>query len=87
MKKLNCETAADKLYEVAIKRFTDSHYLWLGDVQMMKTQSNDYLDLIKIANLVNGNDISRAAKAMFALDTEVRDYIPSNVFNWIADNR
>ena len=82
MKKLTDETAAQKVYEVAIKRFTDSHYIWLGDVEMMKTQSGDYLDLIKIANLINNGDTIKAMKKMYDLDTEVRDYIPDDVWHY-----
>lgn len=82
MKKLTDETAAQKVYEVALGRFTDAHYQWLGDAEMMKVQGSDYLDLIKIANLINNGDTVKAMKKMQDLDTEVRDYIPDDVWNY-----
>lgn len=85
--KLNNETAAEKIYDAALKRFNNAHEIWLGDVHMMQVQTDDYLDLIKVANLVNNEQLGEAAKAMFILDTEVRDTIPDDVFNWVVNSR
>ena len=80
--KLTDETASRKVYDVAINRFNRCHKLWLGDVGMMKVQSNDYLDLLKIANLINAGDLIKAMKQIYDLDTEVRDEIPDDVWNY-----
>jgi hypothetical protein len=80
--KLNNETAAGKVYDVAIKRFNKAHELWLGDVEMLTLQSKDYLDLVKIANLINAGEKAKAMKQIYNLDTEVRDYIPQDVWNY-----
>lgn len=85
--KLNNETAAKKIYDAALKRFNIAHQIFLGDVHMMNVYTDDYLDLIKVANLVNNEQLGEAAKAMFILDTAVRDTIPDEVFNWVVDNR
>lgn len=80
--KLNDETAAGKVYDVALKRFNEAHKLWFGDVEMLKVQTTDYLDLIKIANLINNGDTTKAMKQIYNLDTEVRDYIPQDVWDY-----
>lgn len=82
MKKLTDETAAGKVYDAAIKRFNRSHELFLGDVEMLKVQTSDYLDLVKIANLINAGEILTAMKKIYHLDTEVRDEIPQDVWDY-----
>ena len=80
--KLTDETASAKVYDVAINRFNRCHKLWLGDVAMMKVQTSDYLDLLKIANLIHAGDLIKAMKQIYDLDTEVRDEIPDDVWNY-----
>ena len=80
--KINDETAAQKVYDVAIARFNKAHKLWLGDVDMLNVQTKDYLDIIKIANLINNGDKVKAMKQIYNLDTEVRDYIPQDVWDY-----
>ena len=82
--KLNDETAAKKVYDAAIKRFNRAHELWLGDVNMLTVHTKDYLDLIKIANLINANQLTKAMKQIDNLDTEVRDEIPQDVWDYIT---
>jgi hypothetical protein len=80
--KLNDETAAGKVYDAAIKRFNRAHELWLGDVDMLNVHAKDYLDIIKVANLINAGERAKAMKKMYDLDTEVRDEIPNDVWNY-----
>jgi hypothetical protein len=49
---------------------------------MLTLQSKDYLDLVKIANLINAGEKAKAMKQIYNLDTEVRDYIPQDVWNY-----
>lgn len=80
--KLNDETAAKKVYDAAIKRFNRAHELWFGDVNMLTLHTKDYLDIIKIANLINNGDTIKAMKQIYNLDTEVRDEIPQDVWDY-----
>lgn len=82
MKKLTDETAASKLFDAALARFTNAHKNFAGDIGMMKVQGSDYLDLTAIANLIKDGETSRAMKKMYDLDTEVRDDIPQDVWDY-----
>jgi len=84
---MNIETAARKVWKAAGNRFNEAHKNWEGDSKMMLIQTKDYLDIIEIADLINSEEIKKAARKVMDLDTEVRDDIPSDVFNWLMDNR
>ena len=49
---------------------------------MLKVQTSDYLDLVKIANLINNGQTLKAMKKIHDLDTEVRDEIPQDVWDY-----
>jgi hypothetical protein len=85
--KLNNETVAEMIYSAAYERFNKAHKAWSKDAKMMQVMTDDYLDLIKIAHLVDSDELNKATKAMFNLDTEVRDDIPEKAYNWLMENR
>jgi hypothetical protein len=79
--KLTNETASQKVYDAAIARFTKAHDLWNGDIEMLTMHTKDYLDLVKIANLIDDDQMVKAMSKMYKLDTEVRDAIPQDVWD------
>lgn len=79
---LTNETASQKVYDAAIARFTKAHNLWNGDIQMLTMHTKDYLDLVKIANLIDAGDTVKAMIRIHKLDTELRDEIPNDVWNF-----
>ena len=85
---MKIETAARKVWEAAGNRFNNAHKTWAleGDVKMMEIQTKDYLDILKIADLINSDEIKKAARKVMDLDTEVRDDIPDDVYNWLMEN-
>lgn len=80
MKNLTNETAAQAVYDAAILHFTQSHNIWAGDVRMMKTMTANYLDFIKIANLIQNDQTIKAHAKMCRLDPELRNDIPESVW-------
>ena len=80
--KLTDETASQKVYDAAIARFTKAHNLWNGDLEMLKVHTKDYLDLVEIANLIDAGENIKALRKIHKLDTEVRDEIPQDVWDY-----
>ena len=80
MNTLTNETAAQFVYDAAIRHFTQSHNIWAGDARMMKTMTANYLDLIKIANLIKNDQAVKARSKMCRLDPEVQEDIPESVW-------
>lgn len=67
--------AADKYLSWNTKAFSD-------DAKMISVGKRDYDDLISVAGMIeNGEDEKKIAKAMWRLDTAVRDVIPDSVYN------
>lgn len=85
--KLNYETAARKVHDAAIKRFNRAHELWIGDLNMLTVHTKDYLDIVKIGDLINAAQPTKAMKQIYDLDTEVRDEIPQDVWDWLVKQK
>ena len=85
--KLTDETAAGKVYDAAIKRFNRNHELFLGDVEMLKVQTSDYLDLVKIANAFAAAAKSKIASAERDACIEVAKAYNTLVADKIAEVR
>lgn len=67
--------AADKYLAWNTKAFSD-------DAKMISVGKRDHEDLISIAGMIeNEEDSTRIARAMWKLDTAVRDVIPDSVYN------
>jgi hypothetical protein len=68
--------AADKYLAFNRKHFFE-------DEEMMECIYNDYEDLISIAKSIGNNESKSAiSKAMWSLDTAVRDVIPDKVYSY-----
>lgn len=67
---------AKKLYEAAVE-YKQS----LGELYLSPVYQQDFEDLTSIANMIENNESSEAIqKAMWNLDTAVRDVIPNKVY-------
>lgn len=67
---------AIKLYEAAVK-YKQS----LGQLYISPVYQKDFEDLTSIANMIENNEDAKAIqKAMWNLDTAVRDVIPNKVY-------
>ena len=77
---------AKALAVAALKWLNDHHNTWPTDREMLKAGTSDYLDLMEIVNMIEALAEKKAiAKAMWALDTNVRDQIPNKVYNAYTD--
>ena len=71
---------------LALKDAADRYLAWntkafTGDARMISVGERDHDDLISIAGMIeNGEDSTRIARAMWKLDTAVRDIIPNDVY-------
>jgi len=74
-------------HAVTLKKAADKYLAWnteafSDDAKMLKVGKNDYDDLISIAGMIeNDEDKKKIGKAMWKLDTAVRDVIPDSVYN------
>lgn len=67
---------ANNLYEAAVK-YKQS----LGELSISPVYQQDFEDLTSIANMIENNEDAKAIqKAMWDLDTAVRDVIPNKVY-------
>lgn len=67
--------AADKYLSWNTKAFSD-------DAKMISVGKRDYDDLISVAGMIENNESKKSiARAMWNLDTAVRDVIPDSVYN------
>lgn len=67
-----------KKLETAAKKYRDVERTYPGAAEVAK---QDFEDLISIAYMIEGNESSQSiAKAMWSLDTAVRDVIPDDVY-------
>lgn len=74
--------SAKALAVAALKWLNGHHNIWPTDQEMLKAGTSDYLDLMEIVNMIEAGAEKKAiAKAMWALDTIVRDQIPNKVYN------
>ena len=73
-------------HAIVLKKAADKYLAWHnkafeGDSDMIEFGKKDYDDLISIAGMIeNGEDVRKIGKAMWNLDTAVRDVIPDDVF-------
>ena len=71
---LDLKDAADRYLAWNTKAFSD-------DAKMISVGERDHDVLISIAGMIeNGEDSTRIARAMWKLDTAVRDIIPNDVY-------
>ena len=77
---------AKALAKAALKWLNGHHNMWPTDQAMLKVGTSDYFDLMEIVNMIEAGAEKKAiAKAMWALDTIVRDQIPSKIYNAYND--
>jgi hypothetical protein len=73
-------------HAIALKQAADKYDAWhskafAGDKEMLKGGKEDYEDLLSIVGMIeNGEDVKKIAKAMWRLDTAVRDVIPDSAY-------
>jgi len=73
-------------HAIVLKKAADKYIAWHnkafeGDSDMIEFGKKDYDDLISIAGMIeNGEDKNKIGKAMWKLDTAVRDIIPDKVY-------
>lgn len=71
---LDLKDAADRYLAWNTKAFSD-------DAKMISVGERDHGDLMSIAGMIeNSEDSTRIARAMWKLDTAVRDIIPNDVY-------
>lgn len=71
---LDLKDAADRYLAWNTKTFSD-------DAEMISVGERDHGDLMSIAGMIeNSEDSTRIARAMWKLDTAVRDIIPNDVY-------
>ena len=79
---------AKKLRAVALKWFHSGHKDFHNDREMLACYCRDYRDLMYIATLIDqGADKSTIQGHMHALDTIVRDQIPSKLYNYYHEDQ
>ena len=72
---------AKKLVAAAEKYLAWNDKAFSDDAKMISVGKRDYEDLISIAGMIeNDEDSTRIARAMWKLDTAVRDVIPDKVY-------
>lgn len=73
-------------HAISIKKAADKYNEWhksafANDAEMLKSGKNDYEDLLSIAGMIENNEeAKKIAKAMWELDTAVRDVIPDSAY-------
>ena len=69
------------LNDAAVKTLEWHKRSWPNDKQMLKCGKSDHDALIKVAKMVESNeDKNKIARAMWSLDTAVRELIPDEVY-------
>lgn len=73
---------ATQLAQAAKDNLEWSNKSFADDPHMIEVGKNDYSDLMNIVRKIeDGDDKSSIARAMWRLDTIVRDVIPDSVYN------
>jgi len=73
-------------HAIALRKAADQYAGWnskefAGDKEMLEQGKHDYEDLLSIIEMIeNGEDGKKIAKAMWMLDTAVRDVIPDSAY-------
>lgn len=74
----------------AVRRATKRYHkksmrMFSGDHDLEKMVYHDCIDLRNIAKLINSGSIVKAARAVYDLDTAVRDEVPVQTYNYLYD--
>lgn len=67
--------------DAAVKTLEWHKRSWPNDKQMLKCGKSDHDNLMKVAKMIKANeDSEKIAKAIYHLDTAVRELIPDEVY-------